>query len=180
MGYCTYTENKRTGGVVVAWIGTGTDVGRQVTVSYEKRARLANVSADKTLKCKDVREQFCRKYTGNSNCTIRSAGDRPSRGGGAPTTVTNPTNTGGNKTSEQKAKDDQYNKDKRDICSKECGNFFTDVGCYSAKWQYNCGGSTEFGDIIPDVCKDFPPPFNNCLLVGGAVLAVVLGIIILK
>ena len=182
MGYCTYTENKRTGGVVVAWIGTGTDEGRQKTISYSKSARLANIAEDKKLKCADARRQFCKEYTGNDNCNVRTAADRPSRGGGAsssptatPETVTkNATDikdTGGNKQEDAERK--RYCKE---VCAKSCGlNPF----CHYAKWDCECGGDITgiFGE-----CKigPLPPPFNDCFVLGGIALAGILAIWILK
>jgi len=56
MGYCTYTVRPSDGLTVAAWIGTGTDQGHQVTVTYRKG------STNKTAACNDVRNQFCKKY----------------------------------------------------------------------------------------------------------------------
>jgi hypothetical protein len=56
LGYCTYNVRPSDGLTVAAWIGTGTDAGKQVTVTYKKGA------TNKTAACNDVRNQFCSKF----------------------------------------------------------------------------------------------------------------------
>lgn len=55
MGYDTYTVSKTTGVVVAAWIGTGTDVGKQVTMRFNK-------GTPRSVTSYKVKALFCETY----------------------------------------------------------------------------------------------------------------------
>lgn len=174
MGYCTYREYS--GGAVAAWIGTGTDIGKQITWTFKKGA------TNKTAACNRVRDEFCKKYGVRGSCydkalnytvpkapnCVKSLNDQAfwslTYGKlieicGGPTDKSTSTST--LTPAQQKAKDDAYNKTKKAICAKDCGlNPF----CHSAKWQYNCGGDVTgiFGEKGLNACAGLPVPFNDC------------------
>jgi len=189
MGYCTYTPNKRTGGVVVAWIGTGTDAGRQVTINYLARAVLPNPSSDKTLKCADARRQFCLKYTGNINCAVRTV---VSRGGGAtsntkatgssiriPLIVKAPRNAGGDVSA-------AINSTIQSVLDTVAR--ITNTGGNTTTYQQGIAADKKENETFvqnnknkgfQDMCASFPPPFNDCYLTAVAAVGAVGAVIVI-
>jgi len=171
MGYCTYTVNKRTGGVVVAWIGTGKDVGCQKTIVYTSKSRLPDLNADRNLKCKDAARQFV-SYVESSRCR---AEDKE-----GPLDVINKNLTGRVKPTyvspETQAKNDATRKQYcSEVCAKDCG---IDPFCNYAKSDCKCGGSFHIGGMCDSI--PLPPPFNDCLVLGGIAIVAVLAIMLLK
>jgi hypothetical protein len=169
MGYCTWRQYS--GGAVAAWIGTGTDTGKQVTVSY----RTGSLGArDKTAACNDVRNQFCKKYGISGRCyaittqtkCANTLWEQGISGGKIPlcADLTYPPDpykgTGGLSTKGGAGAQTPAQR-KADICAKQCG---LDPICLYDKIKEECGGGFN-------PCSAFPAPFNDCAFVGLALAA---------
>lgn len=168
MGYCTYTVGKSS--IVAAWIGTGTDVGKQITWSFKPGA------TNKTAACNRVRNEFCKKFGVAGGCYDKALNYKEPK---APNCVNSladqaywfakgKTNVcicgdsacGGSSSGDKPAGEYCAGGLKKDICAKKCGPVLLDPLCNSAKWQCSCGGSNP--DIVGNVCGSLPAPFNDC------------------
>jgi hypothetical protein len=164
MGYCTYNVRPSDGLTVAAWIGTGTDQGRQVTVTYKKG------STNQAAACNDVRNQFCKKYgcsttpartykaptcparcatyqhiakTSTSCKCVNNAGVGTGGASTSPKATTPssrtykaPTPTSSSSSSSSTGKEDPY-------CKTDCDAviWYANLGCRLAKLSKGCGGA---------------------------------------
>lgn len=168
-GNCYYVFDQKSKTYTGTWIGSlgpnDKDYSKYTAAKYSG----VGVASTPLEACKRAANNVCqRRYNGKSCTTIPPI---PCKFPDTPTTTT-PVNTKSGDLvcdwlywvpfvgidcykKQTNAKLDETRKKYPNIndspdCKKECGNYFTDFGCYYHKWALGCPGSLTFNDVIGD------------------------------